>query len=84
MNQFKIFYQICNKPIIVNNKDKYNVRKFIIKDDSIINIENYTYNIKNLNKLYKQINNKNYLYKMIDSNNLINIGNPTNNKIIVN
>ena len=84
MKQFKIYYQICKKPILIDNKNKYNVRKFIIDNEDIINIENYTYNVKNLNKLYKQINNNNYLYKIIDSTNLVNIGNPTNNKILVN
>ena len=83
MKQFKIYYQICKKPILINSKDKYNVRKFIIEEDNIINIENYTYNIKNLNKLQREINNQKYSYKIIDSDNLINIGFPTNNKIMV-
>jgi hypothetical protein len=83
MNQFKIFYQICQKPIMINNKNKYNVRKFIIEKDNIIKIENYTYNIKNLNKLQKEISNQKYLYKLINSSNFINIGFPTNNKIMI-
>ena len=78
MSDFKIYYQICKNPIDKIKNERYNVRKFILEKDNIIKVEEYNYNLKNLNKLEKEIKNKNYGFNFVQGSNFINIGFPEN------